>query len=191
MSEPTAIRTQSRATHSGRTEHVADGLLHQPLQPRSALHALREAHALAPPRQPANSATYMPSSSRCSRSSRNWSNVRSSVAPLLAVMAAVPPDPFIAARSAARAAAGTGAGALHGGLILSSCAWIAAAFRLRACPRGASSPRQRCLAPPRHSPLPAHRRRRCAARTSRAALDGIEPDLARDPACTPKSEVTR
>ena len=101
------------------------------------------------------------------------------------------PDPFIAARSAARAAAGTGAGALHGGLILSSCAWIAAAFRLRACPRGASSPRQRCLAPPRHSPLPAHRRRRCAARTSRAALDGIEPDLARDPACTPKSEVTR
>ena len=30
----------------------------------------------------------------------------------------MPPDPFIAARSAARAAAGTGAGALHSGLIL-------------------------------------------------------------------------
>ena len=149
VSEPTATRTQSRATHSGRTEHVADGLLHQPLQPRSAFNALREAHALAPPRQPANSTivsrdTYMPSSSRCSRSSRNWSNVRSSVATLSAVFAAVPPDPFIAARSAARAAAGTGAGALHSGLFLSSCAWIAAAFRLRACPRGASSPRQRC-----------------------------------------------
>ena len=73
---------------------------------------------------------YMPSSSRTACSSRNWSKVCSSVATLPAVLAAIPSTLCISARSAARAAADTGAFAT--GLILSRRSWMAAARRLSA-----------------------------------------------------------
>ena len=108
-------------------QHVANRRAHQPHQPRPAVHALRETHAFAPPRQPRSELhhrpcrrLHMPSSSRSACSSTNRSKVCSSVATLPAVLAAIPTDFVNAAQSAARASADTGA--LATGLALSRCA---------------------------------------------------------------------